>query len=43
MVLVAHYDRVTSEGCKDTFLNEDLYEKVYMAQPKRFCHERKRT
>ena len=22
---------VTSEGCKDTFLNGDLYGKVYMA------------
>ena len=26
---------------KTTFLNRDLYENDYMAQPKRFCHGRK--
>ena len=36
MVLLAHYDLE-----KAAFLNEDLYENVYMAQPKGFVVEEK--
>jgi hypothetical protein len=51
MTLVAHYDLVLHQiDVKTTFLNEDLLENVYMAQPKDFvvkgkehmrCHLRK--
>jgi hypothetical protein len=35
MALVAHYDLELHQiNVKTTFLNEDLYENVYMAQPK---------
>jgi hypothetical protein len=51
MVLVAHYDLELQQiDVKMTFLNGDLYENVYMAQPKDFvikgkehmgCHMKK--
>jgi hypothetical protein len=42
MVLMAHYDlELHHTDVKTTFLNGDLYENDYMAQPKRFCRERK--
>ena len=44
MALVAHYDLELHQiDIKTAFLNGDLEENVYMAQPKRFCHGRKRT
>ena len=44
MALVAHYDlELHQMDVKTVFLNGDLYENVYMAQPKRYCRERKRT
>jgi hypothetical protein len=37
MVLVAHYDlEIHQMDVKTTFLNKDLLENVYMAQPKGF-------
>ena len=42
MVLMAHYDlELHQMDVKTVFLNRDLYEYDYMAQPKRFCHGRK--
>jgi hypothetical protein len=42
MVLVAHYDlELHQMDVKMTFLNGDLYENVYMAQPKSFIVEGK--
>jgi hypothetical protein len=42
MVLVAHYDLELHQiDVKMTFLNGDLYENVYMAQPKSFIMEGK--
>jgi hypothetical protein len=44
MALVAHYDlELQQMDAKTTFLNGDLLENVYMAQPKGFCRESKRT
>ena len=44
IVLVAHFDLELHQiDVKTVFLDGDLYENVYMAQPKRFCHGRKRT
>ena len=44
MTLVAHYDlELHQMDVKTTFLNGDLKENVYMAQPKRFYCGRKRT
>ena len=43
MVLMTHYDlELHQMDVKKTFLNGDLYENDYMAQPKRFCHGRKK-
>jgi hypothetical protein len=42
MTLVAHYDlELHQMNVKTTFLNCDLYENVYMAQPKCFIMEGK--
>jgi hypothetical protein len=42
MALVAHYDlELHQMDVKTTFLNRDLYENVYMAQPKGFVMEEK--
>ena len=42
MALVAHYDlELHQMDGKTAFLNEDLYENVYMAQPKGFVVEEK--
>ena len=42
MVLLARYNlELYQVDVKTTFLNGDLYENDYMAQPKRFCHGRK--
>ena len=42
MALVAHYDlELHQMDVKTTFLNEDLYENIYMAQPKSFVVEEK--
>ena len=42
MVLLAHYDLELHEmDVKTTFLNGDLYENIYMAQPKDFVVEEK--
>ena len=42
MMLLAHYDlELHQMDVKTTFLNEDLYENVYMAQPKGFVMEEK--
>jgi hypothetical protein len=42
MALVAHYDLELHQiNVKATFLNGDLYENIYMAQPKGFVMEGK--
>ena len=42
MVLLAHYDlELHQMDVKTAFLNGDLYENDYIAQPKRFCRGRK--
>ena len=42
MVLMTHYDlELHQMDVKTAFLNGDLYENDYMAQPKRFCRGRK--
>ena len=42
MVLMAHYDlELHQMDVKTTFFNGDLYENVYMAQPKGFVMEEK--
>ena len=42
MMLMAHYDlELHQMDVKTTFLNGDLHENDYMAQPKRFCRGRK--
>ena len=42
MVLLAHYDlELHQMDVKTTFLNGDLYENIYMAQPKDFVVEEK--
>jgi hypothetical protein len=44
MVLVAHYDlELHQMDVKTTFLNGDLLENVYMAQPKDFAMKGKKT
>jgi hypothetical protein len=44
MTLVAHYDlELHQMEVKTTFLNRDLEENVYMAQPKGFVVKEKRT
>jgi hypothetical protein len=44
MALVAHYDlELHQMNVKTTFLNGDLEENIYMAQPKGFAVEGKRT
>ena len=43
MVLLAHYDlELHQMDVKMAFLNEDLYENIYMAQPKGFVVEEKK-
>ena len=42
MVLLAHYDlELHQMDAKTTFLNGDLYENIYIAQPKGFIMEEK--
>ena len=42
MLLLAHYDlELYQMDVKMAYLNEDLYENVYMAQPKDFVIEEK--
>jgi hypothetical protein len=44
MALVAHYNlELHQMNVKTTFLNEDLYENVYMSQPKGFVVEGKKN
>ena len=42
MVFMAHYDlEIHQMDVKTAFLNGDLYENIYMAQPKSFVMEEK--
>ena len=44
MLLLAHYDlELHQMDVKTAFFNENLYENVYMAQPKGFVMEEKKT
>jgi hypothetical protein len=44
MALMARYNLELHQIDVETaFLNGDLYENIYMAQPKDFCRGRKRT